>query len=145
MRDISPNDPCPCTSGKKYKKCCRPYHHGVTIPSPTELLRARFAAFVLQDVDFIMNTTHPASPHIEKENRWRASLEAYTMRTYYQTLDILETGDDSITYTVGFWSMGLQEDEAYTTISHFKQHEGKWFYFEDSDVAEDKAEESSEA
>ena len=144
MRDISPNDPCPCISGKKYKKCCRPYHHGVTIPSPTELLRARFAAYVLRDVDFIMNTTHPESPHVEQANRWRASLEAYTMRTVYRNLEILAEEGDSITYIVTYWSMGRPVDEIYTTISHFKQHEGKWFYFEDSDPAKE-AKESSEA
>jgi SEC-C motif domain protein len=141
MRSISPNDPCPCTSGKKYKKCCRPYHQGVTIPSPTELLRARFSAYVLRDVDFIMQTTHPESPRVEKAERWRASLEAYTLRTVYQDLDILSVDPDIITYTVAYWSMGRVADESYTTRSHFKQHEGKWYYFEDSKI-ESNVEES---
>jgi SEC-C motif domain protein len=141
MRSISPNDPCPCTSGKKYKKCCRPYHQGVTLPSPTELLRARFSAYVLRDVDFIMQTTHPESPRVEKAERWRASLEAYTLRTVYQDLDILNVDADAITYTVAYWSMGRVADESYTTRSYFKQHEGKWYYFEDSKI-ESNVEES---
>ena len=142
MRDISPNDPCPCGSGKKYKKCCRPYHVGLAAPSPTDLLRARYSAYVLRHIDFIMKTTHPESPHVEIEHRWRASLEGYTMRTIYEALNILEVKDDAITYRVQYYSMLERGSENYTTISNFRQHEGKWYYFDDSDVA--KAEESSE-
>jgi SEC-C motif domain protein len=141
MRSISPNDPCPCTSGKKYKKCCRPYHQGVAVPGSPELLRARFAAYVLRDVDFIMQTTHPESPRVEQANRWRASLEAYTLRTVYRKLDILDADADAITYTVVYWSLGRAEDESHSTRSHFKQHEGKWYYFDDSKI-ENTAEES---
>lgn len=32
----SPNDPCPCGSGKKFKKCCNK-PHGVTPPTPEEI------------------------------------------------------------------------------------------------------------
>jgi SEC-C motif domain protein len=142
MRDISPNDPCPCGSGKKYKKCCRPYHAGLAAPTPVDLLRARYSAYVLRNIDFIMKTTHPESPHIEVEHRWRASLESYTMRTIYEALDILEIKDDAITYRVQYYNMLGRGSENYTTISNFRQYEGKWYYFDDSDVA--KAEESAE-
>jgi SEC-C motif domain protein len=140
MRDISPNDACPCGSGKKYKKCCRPYHHGVPVPSPVELLRARYCAYVLRHTDYIMQTTHPESPHIEKENRWRASLDAYTMRTIYEELTILEVEDAAITYRVQYWNMVQRGSESYTTRSNFKQHEGKWYYFDDSEIESTEAE-----
>lgn len=147
MHDISMNDPCPCQSGKKYKKCCRQYHYGVVAPSPVELLRARYAAYYLRNIDYIIKTTHPESPHVEQENRWRASLEAYTLRTHYEDLQILEVLEDTITYRVEFLNMFSQAIESYTTISNFKQHEGKWYYFDDTEIEEsddDATEDSSE-
>jgi SEC-C motif-containing protein len=139
MADISPNAPCPCGSGKKYKKCCRPYHQGVDVSSPVDLLRARYTAYVLRDIDYLIKTTHPESPHVEVEHRWRASLQAYTMRTVYEELNILEAKEDAITYRVQFWNMLSRGSEDYTTISNFRQHEGKWYYFDDTEIADTEA------
>ena len=38
-RKIGPNDPCPCGSGKKYKKCCRGKADDVSFSNPANFLR----------------------------------------------------------------------------------------------------------
>ncbi len=51
---------CPCGSGKPYSGCCSRYHSGnAAAPSPEALLRARFSAYAMQLVDYIVDTTHP--------------------------------------------------------------------------------------
>lgn len=131
MSNISPNDPCICSSGKKYKKCCRPYHNGMSIPSPEALVRARFSAYALGMVDFIMLTTHPESRHYEgNAKRWRAALNGYVLRTVFLNLEILSAEDEKVSYRMKYFTMLNREEEE--TIEHctFKQESGKWLYFD---------------
>ena len=63
--------PCPCGGGvvaittgttgiKSYEHCCAPYHRGEAHPaSPRLLLQSRYSAFVLRDIRYIIETTHP--------------------------------------------------------------------------------------
>jgi len=52
---------CPCGSGKPYAECCGPYHHGTPAPTPETLMRSRYAAFVLEKVDYLLATWHPTT------------------------------------------------------------------------------------
>src|SRR5687767_10981241 len=130
MVKINPNDECPCLSGKKYKKCCRPYHENQSKPVPEALARARFAAYALGNIDFIMDTTHPESPHINKNKiRWRAELEAYVLRNHFAAFKILSAEDDKVTYEATLMEFRVQEHR-YTEDARFKQVDGKWLYFD---------------
>lgn len=52
--------PCPCGSTLSYADCCAPLHMGQKIADTAEqLMRARYAAFVLQHVEYIVATTAP--------------------------------------------------------------------------------------
>lgn len=130
MFKISPNDPCPCLSGEKYKKCCRPVHVGQVNPEPVRLMRARFSAYALAMVDFIMLTTHPESPHSNpRVDRWGASLESYCMLNKFAALDIISSQDHRVTYTASIESLssGLQ---IYTEDAEFRQIDGRWMYYD---------------
>jgi len=63
--DIGRNDPCPCGSGKKYKKCCLDGASvSTSLPvdlSPAELVHQRARAFAAGDFGFIFDSYHPES------------------------------------------------------------------------------------
>jgi SEC-C motif-containing protein len=131
MEKISPNDSCPCFSNKKYKKCCRPYHNGMNIPTPEALVRARYSAYALGLDDFIMLTTHPESPHYNaNKERWRATIKAYILRSRFLRLKILSAEEDKVSYRADIFSVFAGEDN--TVIEHctFKQENGKWLYLD---------------
>ncbi|GIL89723.1 hypothetical protein Vretimale_16614 [Volvox reticuliferus] len=53
-------EPCPCDSGKAYKKCCGAVHRGDAVAStPEATLRARFSAYVKGNAEYLIGTTHP--------------------------------------------------------------------------------------
>lgn len=52
--------PCPCGSTLPYADCCAPLHVGQKFAdTAAQLMRARYAAFVLQYVEYIVATTAP--------------------------------------------------------------------------------------
>jgi len=59
MRKIGRNDPCPCGSGKKFKKCCLPLEEGTpsTAP-PAPPTRWRLPAGIVfdDDIDVLSNS-----------------------------------------------------------------------------------------
>lgn len=51
---------CLCDTGLNYADCCGPFHAGTT-PAPTAvaLMRSRYSAFTLGDVQYLRDTWHP--------------------------------------------------------------------------------------
>ncbi|VGM96040.1 Predicted metal-binding protein related to the C-terminal domain of SecA [uncultured Avibacterium sp.] len=72
---------CPCQSGNAYQDCCQPLHQKQKIAQSAEqLMRSRYAAFVLQDIDYIVETTVPSQQTLldyealkqwAEQTRWR--------------------------------------------------------------------------
>mgnify|MGYP000235036034 CR=1 FL=1 len=90
-------------------------------------MRARYSAFALRDVDFIMHTTHPDSPHRKKDKRlWVAEILAFAQQTQFVALTILETTEDTVTFRAGL--MQNLRDSSFTEKSSFERIKGKWLY-----------------
>lgn len=78
MADESSNSNlCPCGSGVDFDKCCGPYLMGER-PAPTAkaLMRARYTAYAMCDIDYLFKTS---GPKVQKEfdadgsKRWAES------------------------------------------------------------------------
>jgi SEC-C motif-containing protein len=124
---INPNTPCPCHSGQKYKKCCRPYHQGRQIPDVVTLMRARYSAYALHKPDFIMETTHSKSPHHKNDiDLWRAEISVFCQNTTFVSLDILAHDENSVTFKAGLEQRG--KDASFVEHSLFEQEDGIWMY-----------------
>lgn len=51
---------CPCGSGKPKADCCGPILDGARKPATAEqLMRARYSAYAVADIDFLYNTSGP--------------------------------------------------------------------------------------
>lgn len=51
--------PCPCNPKVDYHNCCEPYHLGEKYPDQQEtLMRSRYSAYVLHNVDYLKLTWH---------------------------------------------------------------------------------------
>ena len=49
---------CPCTSGKEYADCCEPLIYEVRQPATAEeLMRARYSAYAMSEVDFLYQSS----------------------------------------------------------------------------------------
>lgn len=134
MMKITPNTPCPCQSGLKYKKCCRPLHLGQKNDDPVRLMRSRYCAYVLHNLDYIEATMHPDSQHLQnKTAQWRAGIAVFAETTDFLGLEILDSElslDDLNTGWVTFHTTLANdgEDTSYIERSLFKKVDGQWLY-----------------
>jgi len=134
---IALNDLCPCHSGKKYKKCCRPYHNGQAAPTTEALLRSRYSAYALRNIEYLMATTHPKSPLSEQgETKYRNSLAFFAGNARFLGLDVQTVSDNYIIYRTELAQYDLLtktwgKPEFTTRHSLFQQFDNRWYYLRD--------------
>lgn len=122
---------CPCFSGKRYAKCCAPYHSGKTPETAEQLMRSRYSAYVLNLPDYIIATTHPASPqYTDRFFQWKRSITQFSKTSVFQKLDILDCKERGDVATVTFTAHLLQDgqDATFTERSFFEKKDQKWLY-----------------
>jgi SEC-C motif-containing protein len=126
---------CHCGSGKDYSECCELFIKGKSNPKTAqELMRARYCAFVEQEIDFIMDTVYPDQPNAMT----REAVERWAANTEWKGLEIISTENGGVDD-----SKGMVEFKAYSTVEnttqahHEKAHfikKGKKWFFEDGEA-----------
>lgn len=122
---------CPCRSGKEYKTCCQPFHLGKLPETALQLMRSRYAAYALCLPDYIIHTTHPASPQFCHDKvLWIQNITEFSSRTLFKDLEILEFQDNDPSATVTFFAHLFQGNKnvSFTEKSYFEKIQGKWLY-----------------
>ena len=79
---------CPCQSSKSYKDCCGRFHTHAQFPETAEqLMRSRYAAYVLKNVPYIVDTTVPSQQALLNVQ----AIQAWAENTQWLGLQILKT------------------------------------------------------
>lgn len=126
------SQPCPCHSGQPYASCCQPFHDGRQRPSPTQLMRARYAAYAQGNVRFILQTERPNPPRPAKEqDSQRRAIKSFCRSTQFLGLQLsaneqLDENRATVTFQAALRQNG--QDASFTERSLFERHEGRWFY-----------------
>ena len=120
---------CPCQSQQPYENCCQPYHEQSKQPKTAEqLMRSRYAAYVLQQIDYIIKTTVPAQQALlDKTSITQWSYNAQWLGlTVHQHITNIHPHHAQVAFTVYFMEHGkmLQHDE----LSAFVQISGNWYF-----------------
>ena len=118
---------CPCGSGKPYSACCEPYICGKKpAPGPEQLMRARYSAYVKQEIDYIVDTHDPERLH----RLDRKATEDWAAEAEWLGLEILrsEAGADEgvVEFVAKFRQDGVDYD--HHEVSNFVKKDGKWFF-----------------
>ncbi len=124
------NEICPCDTKKPFSECCEPVHKGKTTPATAaDLMRARYSAFVKQEIDFIMNSVSPA----RKKDIDRKSIEDWARDTKWEGLQIVSTekggpADEtgSVEFIARFNEKGKTEE--HHELATFVKLNGSWFF-----------------
>ena len=122
---------CPCSSGDTYTTCCEPFHQGKLPENALQLMRSRFSAYALNLPDYIIGTTHPASPqYLHDKTTWSRQISEFSSQTEFKKLEILNFQETEHFATVTFVAYLFQNnnDATFTERSYFEKLDGKWLY-----------------
>jgi len=123
---------CPCHSERPYTNCCQPIHKGNKRPSPSQLMRARYAAYALGKIRFIQSTERSEPPLLPKELiERRRAIKQFCQNTQFLGLQILDEatlGNGQATVTFHATLLQDSQDASFTEHSLFELRNGRWFY-----------------
>ncbi|AXH13550.1 YchJ family protein [Halarcobacter bivalviorum] len=128
---ISGNSFCPCGSQKKYKKCCRIFHFGETPSTALELMKSRYSAYVANNPEYIINTTHKEnSDYTTNIQEWKNSINSFSKYSDFKKLEIIDFIDGQEVAYVTFKATIFQGaiDSSFIEKSKFIKEENRWLY-----------------
>lgn len=122
---------CFCGSDDSYENCCAPFHRGKIPPNALKLMRSRYSAYALNLADYIIKTTHPASPnYLPNLDHWKQMIEEFSKNTKFQNLQVVDFKEMGNFATVTFIAHIYQKNQnaTFTEKSYFEKIKGEWFY-----------------
>ncbi len=105
------------------------------MPRPELLMRARYAAYVLGLVDYVIDTTDPSGPQARADRAsWRREVERFSQQTSFDGLEIVEAEPASDAAPEGWVTFRAQltrdgADVSFTERSRFTRVADRWLYY----------------
>lgn len=119
---------CPCGSKIAYQACCEPYHCDMVLPqTPEALMRSRYTAYVLANIDYIQKTM--CGKALENFNALEAKSWAQNVKWLKLKIVHALTPSENKGY-VEFIARFIDKGQHHHIheISEFQCISGKWFY-----------------
>lgn len=122
---------CPCQSGLDYAECCGPLHRGEGAAESAEaLMRSRYAAFALQQIDYIVETTVPAQQPLLN----RAGIEAWSRGAEWLGLKVLrhqpKAGGNHALVEFEAHFCEADGEHVHRELSAFVRTGGRWYFID---------------
>lgn len=121
---------CHCGSGLAYATCCEPIINGTTTAeTPEKLMRARYAAHVAAQVDFLFNSTHPD----HRQGYDHQGTKAWAEQSDWLGLEIISTvngGAEDKTGQVEFIASynDNEGEHRHHELAQFEKLDGSWYF-----------------
>ncbi len=116
---------CPCGLGRPYAACCGPLHAGAIAETAEALMRSRYSAYVLGDIDYLLATWHAATRPAQIDLGDAAATRWLGLEVKRHAM----TGADSaIVEFVARYKVGGAAAVRLHELSHFVREDGRWYY-----------------
>lgn len=122
---------CPCGSGNLLDVCCGHYHAGQAAPDARTLMRSRYSAYVLGQIDYLVATTLPAQQAaLDRAAIARWSAESTWLGLEVESAEVL--GGQPEHAFVAFAARWHDRDgeHCHRERSSFVQHLGRWYFID---------------
>ncbi|WP_415845386.1 YchJ family protein [Stutzerimonas zhaodongensis] len=125
------NTICPCGSGNTLNECCGRYHAGLPAPSAEQLMRSRYSAYVLSEIDYLRATTLP----VQQTSLDIQSMKDWSTSSVWLGLEVEETqllGGKPEHALVSFTARWHDQtgEHAQHERSAFVQNDGRWYFID---------------
>lgn len=116
---------CPCGAGKPYAVCCGPLHQGALATSAEALMRSRYSAYVLGDMQYVADSWHPSTRPGSLENDASARWLGLKIKAARQL-----SPDQAEVEFVARYRQGGSGAVRLHEVSRFVREDGRWFYLD---------------
>lgn len=125
---------CYCKSQKKFSECCEPILRVDRVAnSALELMRSRYSAYCLGDVNYLQATTHDHT-WTDEELKF---IQDWADNSFWQHLDVVYYDEEVVEFKAYYVFEGKQH--MHHEKSAFKKVSDMWKYV-DGEIYEDKVE-----
>ncbi len=120
---------CPCFSDLPLSDCCGSIISGTPAPTALQLMRSRYSAYAMGNIDYLLATQDPETRDVSK----RDSMERWSKSTDWTGLTIVATekgGTEDETGIVEFIARGTTNGKPFALHerSQFRKRDGAWYY-----------------
>lgn len=127
LADIDMLSTCPCGTEKAYNECCNLFLSNQKIPSsPEELMRSRYTAYFLHNIDYIARTMKsPAADGFDA-----ASTKEWARKIKWKKLQIVNSsqqGNRGRVEFIAYYEMNHKQHRLHE-ISEFHFENDQWYY-----------------
>jgi SEC-C motif-containing protein len=121
------NPDCPCGSGQRYSQCCRRWHRGDEPPDAVTLMRSRYAAYALGEVEYLWKTLDPEHPdRLRPQDEVLAGYRAFCRSLRFARLRVLDHSEDHVLFHAELYEKG--KERSFAELSRFRFVDGGWRY-----------------
>ncbi|NCU24339.1 YchJ family protein [Acinetobacter haemolyticus] len=121
---------CPCGQGQ-YAECCQPLHLKQGVAEHAEqLMRSRYSAFALQQIDYILETTALG----QQSSLDRAAIADWSQSNQWLKLDVIQhqpklDKNHALVEFKAHYHDGKQQ-HIHHEISYFVVHQQRWYFLD---------------
>lgn len=120
---------CPCGGGQ-YEACCQPFHEFVRLPECVDkLMRSRFSAFFLKNVEYVIATTVPAQQALLDKSALQAWAEGMNW-THLEVMSHNKVGKRHAQVRFRAYFDNGQGEQIYDELSAFVKIEERWYFLD---------------
>lgn len=128
---------CHCGKNLDFTVCCQPLIEGQqTAPSAEALMRSRYSAFVIKNMDYLLKTQDPQTRDefdLQSNQEWADSV-------VFLGLEILRSEESGNKAQVEFKARFQEQNSGIMSVHHeiskFRQQKGVWYFRSGKIVAE---------
>jgi SEC-C motif-containing protein len=115
---------CYCNSNKPFSECCEPYILGnQKAPTAESLMRSRYSAYCVQNIDYLLATTHVSNRKFHDKQE----MFAFASQNKWIKLEIIIATETTVEFKAFYLDNSLNT-QMHHEKSTFKKEEGSWFY-----------------
>lgn len=134
---------CFCGSEREFSHCCQPVLATQNASTPEQLMRSRFTAYCIKDIDYLVQTWHPS----QRANNSFTDIAAFANQAHFVQLQVKQSSSQApvlskqpVEQTHGASAVGyvefvarfIQSEKLHQLheISRFVQEQGRWYYLD---------------
>ncbi len=119
-----------CQSRQSFEQCCRYLDGAEPTPTPEALMRSRYTAFALGDIDYLMKSWRHSQGLREQTEKWVTEHDWIGLQVMQCRQGGEQQKQGSVEFIAYYRPKGSQERLAHHELSNFERIDGSWFYLD---------------